>query len=1224
MTCALTLEHTPPGVFPDWLFSYLRQQVLDLDHKRILVIHSSEDARMQILERLENEQIGPIDRSLHHTMDSLRKSLYADCRLPRLLPTDASGQRLLHAECELGAKEGAFPLLHPIPERKWGEGRSQALARLSQIFDAEDVRDWNGPGMEGFSSRLRRMEQKLKGTHPLLHRRTLIDAIESRTSIPFLLSGVAGILLMNQSPTLQKSDRRLLRALLRFRPIHQLCQHGDAEIGNHRLGLHGAIIQDVMSITSENIPEWLPSHEIWSPNRVEKALHRLLVPRRGLAIEATMELLRDWVQQTPPDSSILIIDPGWKEREQAWHRGLIEIGLRPAQDSRPIKSTPAIHWLGEMASIGIGPEAWSMERLRGLGSQQSLQLSKEWYMPTHHPIHSDWEPMIDTDRIESLARTWHIMGGYGALHRWLRALASPAHPKPWQDTSEAEMQAECTQWWVLSFVQRLAPLLSPGERSLLEDTSLRIGCASGAELPLPQSLEDGDQWLSTLYAHLDWSSSIGTAGALQRLLEATISHRKTQSALGHRIHASGDHWVEDFQYLIESLQGVTQEGASDRIQLSSPEQALGVTADLVVLTHLSSSEWNLRAERIPWLDDEERTRLDICRPDSPLRNARHHFHHLLHAGEQIVLIDPTGLDEDAQPAAPLAEWLIDCRGSNSSEEVPRPSFLQDENRWETASSNRTRGHHLAWYPSRIEIVRESEQAHTETHLKGRSQRNNRQRAGLALRDARSVESLPLQPSAISLPLDTQLMQDRIRRQPTEIQSDEEYLSMDLHDRFVTMGALKTVPSKRGAGGEITPRYAESWPVLGGKSENKNRLATDPRPFSPSATELPVYDARNGFIEDDSKTRSMWSASRLQKWQACPRQGWLDRRLRADRLETQGDDLDARIRGDIIHGALGALFEKALGLVEHAEGDSKIAKSLADLDEAPEILFTYILDHLAEHAPWLEREDATAGQRRHDLIGMNRDDWLDWLASPRPMPPSGRLGQMLMAEMELHNAIPLSIEWPLNGIDITHPDGRSIRMNGYIDRVDMVKLDDASNSESEPTIAPLNLSENSEWKPQRLILIRDIKSVDGPRSNGIGDRHRKALFDELQLALYARAWELSHPGDLVIGAGISEIGSSTHHSVEASMDFAANLDENGVGEITRFTHETHRQPNSDKTPTTDAFRDWLQERLTTAIEIAAAADAGKVHATPDNAVCMWCNVKEACGLAPIVGGDQKWS
>ena len=37
--------------------------------------------------------------------------------------------------------------------------------------------------------------------------------------------------------------------------------------------------------------------------------------------------------------------------------------------------------------------------------------------------------------------------------------------------------------------------------------------------------------------------------------------------------------------------------------------------------------------------------------------------------------------------------------------------------------------------------------------------------------------------------------------------------------------------------------------------------------------------------------------------------------------------------------------------------------------------------------------------------------------------------------------------------------------------------------------------------------------------------------ELQLALYARAWELQNPGDLVVGAGISILGPKTVHFVE---------------------------------------------------------------------------------------------
>ena len=96
MGFTLTLEHIPPGQFPDWLFQQLREQVLDPSQKPLLVIHSSDAARAEVLSNLESAQIGPIDRSRHHTLASLWKSLQADLRLPRLLPLNATGQRLLH------------------------------------------------------------------------------------------------------------------------------------------------------------------------------------------------------------------------------------------------------------------------------------------------------------------------------------------------------------------------------------------------------------------------------------------------------------------------------------------------------------------------------------------------------------------------------------------------------------------------------------------------------------------------------------------------------------------------------------------------------------------------------------------------------------------------------------------------------------------------------------------------------------------------------------------------------------------------------------------------------------------------------------------------------------------------------------------------------------------------------------------------------------------------
>lgn len=1217
MDCTLTLEHVAPGGFPDWLFEHLCAQTLDPTLDALLVVHSSEAARAGVLARLEAAEVGPIDRSRHHTLASLWMTLHADLRLPRLLPADAAGLRLLHAECEMGARAGAFPVLHPTPEHRWGEGRTRALTRLTQAFDVEDVRRWDGPGMTGFRQRLARMGEALNGVHPLVARRTVIDALEGAEDAPFLLSGVTGIVLMDQMPSLPRSDRRLLRGLLRFRPIHQLSQRGDAEIGNHRLGLHGAILEDV----EPSVPEWVPTHTAWDLLPPASQVHRLLVPRQGLELAAATELLRDWAAVAPADAGALIIDPGAEARSTAWREALIEVGLRPAEASRPLRSSPAIHWWQELSSIGVGAEAWSMSRLRGLGAQRSLRFTSEWMTPGAHPLFADWAPELDADRLESLGRVWHILGGHGALSRWLQAMRSPPRPAPWQDADTAGRVAECTQWWLLSLVTRLSPLLSPAERSLLEDPEIRIGCATGVMLPLPDPPASGDAWLSTLSAHLDWEGMLSEAASLQRLIESHGAMRRAHRVLGHSPPTGGARWVEDLAGLIEGLEGPQSSGAVDRVRVMTPAAALGHRADLVLLTHLTNAAWALRAPRLPWLDEIACAELDICRPDAPLRDARHALHHLMHAADVVVLVDATGLDEDAQPASPLAEWLADRSGADASEEVRRPAFLSEVARWGTTHGSRTRGHHLAWRPMHIEMVRDGARVDAVLHVHGRASRDDRQRAGLTLRDTRAPSAPPLRAAAVSLAEDAALMQDRLRRQPARVDEEEDHLEMDLHDRFVGVGDLAFVPTESGARGDPTPREATSWPVLGGKKGGNHLTGIDPRPLSPSATSLPVHDARHGATRGAPASREVWSASRLQRWQACPRQGWLERRLRACKAEVQEEDLDARIRGDLIHGALGAVFEQALALPEGAERPSTGATSLADVGEAPEVLFTHVLDHLGQGAPWLERTDATASQRRHDLIGLDRETWLDWLASPRPMPPSGRLGRMLMAELALSDAVPVAMEWPLDGREIALPEGASIRLSGYIDRVDLIGEE---NPDGDATVAPLDWRPEDDWRPRRRILIRDIKSVDGPKSEDAGRRHRKALFDELQLGLYARAWEVAHPGDLVIAAGISEIGAQTDHRIEISPAFEAALSTLDIGRLTTFTTATHRCPDESADAESDPFRAWMRERLTTAIAVAAAADAGAVHPTPSEGVCTWCRVQEACGLAPLVGGDRKWN
>ena len=82
------------------------------------------------------------------------------------------------------------------------------------------------------------------------------------------------------------------------------------------------------------------------------------------------------------------------------------------------------------------------------------------------------------------------------------------------------------------------------------------------------------------------------------------------------------------------------------------------------------------------------------------------------------------------------------------------------------------------------------------------------------------------------------------------------------------------------------------------------------------------------------------------------------------------------------------------------------------------------------------------------------------------------------------------------------------------------------------MAPIRIL-GSGWRPKRIVAIRDLKTSETttPRNRHDG------LLEELQLAIYARAWELTHPGDLVLGAGISVIGHNSQHFIEVSSEYS---------------------------------------------------------------------------------------
>jgi hypothetical protein len=317
----------------------------------------------------------------------------------------------------------------------------------------------------------------------------------------------------------------------------------------------------------------------------------------------------------------------------------------------------------------------------------------------------------------------------------------------------------------------------------------------------------------------------------------------------------------------------------------------------------------------------------------------------------------------------------------------------------------------------------------------------------------------------------------------------------------------------------------------------------------------------------------------------------------------------------------------MGLERDEFSTPNLAACGSDADE----LMSELLRMVSVNSAWLKRSDAMAVQRRRDFCGMSLEEYNRWWEEGTPpLAPRARLGALLRSEIALVDSVPLVFEYGLGSsggdpsapIELEHPtgDGDAIRLRGWIDRVDLVPFEDGTWIDETGDATPAPLSAGEDWRPRRLVIVRDMKTVDGPKPGDSERRHLQALFEDSQLALYSRAWELSHPGDLVIAAGISQIGAQTIHRIEADPRYSEHLSNLSAGEVTTHTHAVYRDPDEPHPASSNPFRAWIRWRLLCAFKTARMAREGAVHPTPGRQ-CGYCNVKRICGLAHL-GGDRR--
>ena len=397
------------------------------------------------------------------------------------------------------------------------------------------------------------------------------------------------------------------------------------------------------------------------------------------------------------------------------------------------------------------------------------------------------------------------------------------------------------------------------------------------------------------------------------------------------------------------------------------------------------------------------------------------------------------------------------------------------------------------------------------------------------------------------------------------------------------------------------RNSSQWPHLGEIGEKKNILGIDPRPIVPSSTGIKKLDERIGISGVELRLPKVWSQSRLQAWLYCPRKAWFDRHLRLGREENVPEDLAANARGNIVHFVEEAIL-RAHGLKEGIVPSDPVKFSEGEMGDIASA-WQVALKTLVEKAPWMKRADGVAAHRCRDLIGVSPSLWNSWLDGEELIPIGGRLGRMIQSDFELSGCAPLASEWEVsqNGksnVTIVLPpspeqdaEEKSFKFTGFIDKVDAVILD--YDLEKEAKTVPLDLDLNQNVPVSKLVIIRDIKSMDGASDDGKDNRHLKGIFDELQLALYARAWEVGNPGHRVIGVGVTQVGMDTQPLVEIDPDFFELLSKSPVGLVTQNLVNQYRRPGEEKPAKSNPFRAWMRERITTANRVIENAKAGKI-------------------------------
>ncbi len=1207
----VTMEETPAGeIMPKWLFEAL------ISRNRIMVLYPTEASRKNCIKRLHNTgKSGLIDTTLHVTLKRLISTLHLDLRLPSVMEDDGILFERVHEGLIAASEDYRLLGLMSNPNAKWNRSKTRRLLSLyKEISSLSSPWNWEeDPGAKVCDDVLIEIGKKYNSTHPLRVEREVLKSLQEAKDSPFTISDIDGIIMLDHPTGISELSLELLSELSRFTGVHQLVNPG-----SHRLGYHGEFIHDISSISSKSeLPSWVPGHEVKKQSNSgdwfttigkenDTSIHRIIVEKESHEVLA----LANMIPKLGVNSVIISGDPDSLKSDLRNH--LEHIGIKISESAKKLIENPSIAQLLEIMNIANGEEAWSLARLADINSQIGLPIDLSFGDLTH-PQNEEWKPKFHAEVMTELARGFHLLGGKGTLSRWLYTLSN-ASPRAGVDEEKRLRELEECQWWLLALANWMQPLLPDFDREI--NTDFFIGCSTKKSLPVNESPSNVIKWFNSTATKIKWDNltqqDFSNSNNIQSLqtLYSTITKFSLEG-----IEISSENIIDLVTSISENTETTASRGNDSEIQVLNYSQAYGIEADTIILCGLDSTKWSMKNRPIPWLDDNQRMKLGLHKPDEPLRIGRHLLRHYLNCAKTVIIIDTT-IEDGVEFSGPLDEWFNTLKQSGKIEVLNQSPDIISPEEWHPNTANRAwewktidKENKLFFRVNSMQIVDNN----VTTHRSGGLPRDSVQRAGLSVIENRAPQLKPNNYRGMLYAAENEVLSDQIDRRIISPNLEEgDIFSFDEATNLVITSGLKLTPSR------YTPangRSSPEWPHLGLKGEKHTGVPIDPRPISPPSTQFSELDSILGRTSVEYGTPKSWSQSRLQSWLDCPRKAWYEKHMRVTRDENLREDLAAITRGDIVHQ-----IEETI-LYAHGLESNKISAQSNPLNlgqlQNPENAWIIALNKLQEIATWMKRVDGVAAHRCRDLVGVSPEEWNSFIDEEIQIPIGGRLGRMIIADFGLTNASPIAVELQIKNhgkytADISLPESEtSVVVNGRIDRVDEIKLEYEMMDDEIAETIPLDFDLSSPPKSKRLVVIRDIKSVDGTKDNGDEQRHLNSIFKELQLALYARAWEVSNPGDRVIGVGVTTVGNDTIHRIELDPEFDGFVEHLSIGEITSHTHGHYRLPGSELDSSSNPFRAWMRERITTATRVIEGIKIGNIHPEPSSQNCKYCGIADAC-------------